>query len=76
MGVGGFVATILLTVISFPQSATPGLVDAEIIRNLGIAYIFGLWSFYSLAIITLGFYKIDERKHEQNLAILKNKNEL
>lgn len=72
VGVGALIATILLTLISFPEAAKPGAIDPEIIRNLGLVYIIGLWTFYSLGIFALLFYKIDEQKHEQNLATLKN----
>lgn len=73
IGVGVFVTTLLLAFIEFPKNAKPGLVDENIIQNLGSVYILALWIFYGLGIISLCFYKIDETKHKQNLEVLQNR---
>ena len=70
VGVGAMISTFLLVLIGFPERAVVGELSPETVRNLGIAYAGGLLCFYSLGIFFLSFYKIDETRHNQNLASL------
>ena len=71
VGVGALISALLLSFIAFPQNAQPGAVSDDIIFSLGLVYMIGLWVFYSLGILCLTQYRIDETKHKQNLALLK-----
>jgi Na+/melibiose symporter-like transporter len=69
-GVGVFLAGLMLTAISFPEKATPGAVDPEIIFDLGIVYGPVLMVLYFIALAFISRYDISRSGHERNLEIL------
>jgi GPH family glycoside/pentoside/hexuronide:cation symporter len=66
-GVGVFTSTLLLSAIGFPRDATPGEVDPQVIRNLGLVYTPLLVALFGAAIALLATYRISRRSHEANL---------
>ena len=69
-GVGVFLAGLMLTTISFPEKATPGAVDPEIIFNLGFLYGPVLMVLYFIALAFISRYDISRSGHERHLEIL------
>lgn len=66
---GVLVSGIMLTIIAFPQNATPGDLAPGITIKLAYAY-FPMMILYILSFSALFFYRIDRQVHEANLAIL------
>lgn len=69
-GFGVFLSGVMLTVVAFPARAAAGTVDPEIMRRLAIVYLPVTLSLNLLSIFVLVFYKIDQDKHQRNLATL------
>jgi Na+/melibiose symporter-like transporter len=59
---------LLLAFVEFPAKAKPGMVDPEIIRNMAMIYLPATAGISTLSISVWGFYRIDQAKHEKNLA--------
>lgn len=72
-GFGAFVAGLLLTLVHFPQKATPGTVNMEIMRNLVLVNLPTITVFNLAAIACVSFYSIDRIRHERNLATLRDR---
>ncbi len=70
-GVGAFIAGMALDLISFPKSATPGTVEPETIWNLGFIYGPVLMAFYIMALVSIGFYRITRRGHNDRVDVLR-----
>jgi Na+/melibiose symporter-like transporter len=66
-GVGIFASGMLLAAIHFPQHATPGHVDPQIVRNLGLVYAPTTVVLYALALFCLTRYGITRQGHEETL---------
>lgn len=69
-GIGVLLATTLLTLISFPRDAQPGLVEPGIVANLGLLYAPTVFVLYMLAITAIFAYRISQAKHEENVRSL------
>ncbi|MEM8636361.1 MAG: MFS transporter [Pseudomonadota bacterium] len=69
-GIGGFVAGVVLSLVAFPPNAVPGDVDPTILWQLGAFYAGLLWLLWTIMIIAVGYYRIDQSTHESNLAAL------
>lgn len=67
---GILVATTVLTLIGFPEKAERDEVPAEVLRNLGLAYIPMIVGFYAVGIALISTYTINRERHMENLARL------
>jgi glycoside/pentoside/hexuronide:cation symporter, GPH family len=72
-GGGVLVATNVLALIGFPDKAERGQVPAEVLRNMGLAYIPTIVGFYGVAICLISLYTITRRRHEENLERLRER---
>jgi Na+/melibiose symporter-like transporter len=70
LAVGGFLATLLLMAVHFPVHAQQGTVDVQTMRHLAMLYLPTSALLSTTSILVLLFYRIDQTKHEQNLAEL------
>ena len=66
-GLGIYFASIILGLISFPENAKPGEVDATVIYNLGIVYAPMIFMLYLLGLSIITWYRIDRAGHQANL---------
>lgn len=66
-GVGIFASSMILWLVSFPQSAQPGQVTVEVIDNLGLTYVGALTALYAAAIGCIALYRISRQGHEEAL---------
>ncbi len=66
-GLGIYFASIILGLISFPENAKPGEVDAAVIYNLGIVYAPMIFMLYLLGLSIITWYRIDRVGHQANL---------
>jgi Na+/melibiose symporter-like transporter len=71
LGIGAFVAGVLISAVGFPVHALPGTVDPEIVRRLAIYYLPCILVFNGGSVVVLQFYRIDRAAHEQNIARLR-----
>jgi Na+/melibiose symporter-like transporter len=71
LGIGAFVAGILISAVSFPVHALPGTVDPEIVRRLALYYLPCILVFNGGSVVVLQFYRIDRAAHEANIARLR-----
>jgi glycoside/pentoside/hexuronide:cation symporter, GPH family len=69
-GAGIFIATAVLTFVGFPEGAKKGQVDADVLFNLGLAYVPTVMVLYGLAIGALCFFNISRARHEENLRLI------
>lgn len=71
IGLGTFVAGLMLTYVDFPAQAVPGEIDPAIMRQLAYLYlpVSAVLTFASIGV--LGFYSNDRSTHEANLAVLR-----
>ncbi|MFO1013802.1 MAG: MFS transporter [Caulobacteraceae bacterium] len=69
--VGGFIGTLILTGVHFPDHAVPGTVDPAILRQMVLIYLPITAIFNGAAIAVLVFYKIDRASHERNQELLR-----
>lgn len=72
-GIGIFLASALLAFIQFPDDAKPGMVDREIIVNMGVYLSVTVIVLYSTMIYIMSRYQIDREVHEQNLQTLQSR---
>jgi Na+/melibiose symporter-like transporter len=66
----------MLAWVSFPQHATPGLVDGAILHRLGMAFVPVVTVFSAISIAVLMFYDIDRSTHQRNLERLEGADEM
>lgn len=66
-GLGIYAASIVLGLISFPENATPGEVDQDVIFNLGVVYAPIIFLTYLIGLSIITWYRIDRSSHEANL---------
>ena len=69
-GLGVFLSGVLLTLVAFPTNAPAGSVGPDIMRHLALIYLPVSFTMNALSIAVLVFYRIDQTRHEQNLAAL------
>ena len=62
-----FAAGLVLQMVRFPQGATPGHVDALILRHLALVFIPLVVGCVAAAIGFLTLYRIDRAGHQRNL---------
>lgn len=72
MGIGAFIAGILISAVGFPVHAAPGTVDPDIVRRLAMFYLPCILIFNGGSVVVLQLYRIDRASHEQNLATLRD----
>lgn len=70
-GVGVLIATTLLSLVDFPKDAQPGLVEPQILLNLGLFYAPLVFLLYMAAITVIFIYRINQGIHEDNVKTLK-----
>lgn len=75
-GIGVFLSGVLLTLVAFPTNAPAGTVAPEIMRHLALIYLPVSFTMNALSIAVLVFYRIDQARHEQNLAALGEQSEV
>ncbi len=66
-GIGAFLAGAALAAIDFPDGATPGAVESDVIFRLGLVLGPGLALLYGTSVVFIARYRITRRDHEQNL---------
>jgi len=66
-GTGVFLSTVLLSAIGFPRDATPGEVDTDVVRYLGLVFVPLSGILYLCALACLSRYRISRTGHEANL---------
>ena len=69
-GLGVIVAGQLLAYVHFPLQAKLGEVPQQTLFDLASVYIPALWGFYFIAIVLMGFYRINRKVHTENLSKL------
>ncbi|MCI4644922.1 MAG: MFS transporter [Hyphomonadaceae bacterium] len=69
-GIGVLSASLILALISFPEGADPGEVDAATIFRLGALYAPAVFIFWALMLVFISRYRISRADHEANLASL------
>jgi GPH family glycoside/pentoside/hexuronide:cation symporter len=74
-GVGTFFSGLILAWVSFPQHATPGQVDPQILYHLGMVFVPIVATFSAISIAVLIFYDIDRSTHQRNVAQLEGADE-
>ncbi len=72
-GLGIYFASIILGLISFPENAKPGEVDASVIFSLGLVYAPMIFVIYMIGLSIITWYRIDKSSHEANLQRLKSR---
>lgn len=70
-GMGIFASGLLLTVVQFPERASPGAVPAETLNKLAIMQIGGTVTLSLLAIAFIAFYPISRADHMDTVARLR-----
>jgi Na+/melibiose symporter-like transporter len=71
LGMGAFIAGILISAVGFPVHAAPGTVDPDIVRRLAMYYLPCILIFNGGSVVILQFYRIDRAAHERNIASLR-----
>jgi glycoside/pentoside/hexuronide:cation symporter, GPH family len=74
-GVGTFFSGLILAWVSFPQHATPGLVEPAILHHLGMVFVPIVAVFSAISIAVLMFYDIDRSTHQRNIEQLESVDE-
>jgi GPH family glycoside/pentoside/hexuronide:cation symporter len=69
-GVGPFVATVILTVIAFPQKGGTENIPQSTVTNLALVYMPTLAVLYGIALVIMQAYKLSRAGHLENLRIL------
>ena len=72
-GVGVFVAGFLLSLVHFPQTASPATLDPAIPHRLVLVYLPTVFVLFVVAFVCLTFYRIDRATHEENIKRLGEK---
>ncbi len=70
-GLGAFFAGIALEIIQFPTDAVPGQVPEGVLFDLGLLYGPALMIFYTMALISITFYRITRSAHDHRVATLR-----
>ncbi len=70
VGIGAFIAGILITLVGFPTYAG-AVIDPQIIRHLALAYIPCVIVLNGGSIVALLFYRIDQETHDRNVDLLR-----
>lgn len=70
-GLGAFAAGIILSLIAFPQGASPEQVSSETIRSLGLWHAPSLLVLWSLMLFCISRYALSKDDHESNLQKLR-----
>ncbi|MEO0549634.1 MAG: MFS transporter [Pseudomonadota bacterium] len=73
-GLGLFAAGVALSLIGFPEGATPGEVESGVIWSMGLSYAAIVLTLYGLMLVCVGFYSIDRDSHNDNLRKLAERN--
>jgi Na+/melibiose symporter-like transporter len=71
IGLGIFMAGLILTWSDFPEKADPAQVTDAMVKSLLIHYIPTVLALWAVGILILLFYPITQRKHEENVARLR-----
>ena len=58
---------LILAVVNFPEKPAPGVVTDEMARSLVMVYLPATVVISSMAVGIWGFFRIDQKRHEQNL---------
>ena len=66
-GLGAMVASFLLALVHMPAKADPATLDPAIPKNLALVYFPTVFVLYAVALVCIGFYRIDRGRHEENL---------
>jgi glycoside/pentoside/hexuronide:cation symporter, GPH family len=69
-GLGIFLAGLILAWARFPAAARPGLVPAEVLRRLALAYVPMTVVLLAISIFCIAFYRIRRIDHNANLTLL------
>ena len=69
-GVGVMGTGLILQAIHFPEKAVPGHVPADVLRHLALIYLPITTITSSLAILCIGFYRIDRAAHTAHLTTI------
>ncbi len=68
--IGVFTAGMVLTLVAFPAKAQRGMVDPEVLQQMGLIYVPLLLLVLGPAFLLLTRYPIDEARHRENLRTL------
>lgn len=66
-GLGIMLSTVILSLAQFPAHATPGQVPQTVLNHLAAVYVPALGALNLVALVIIGFYRIDRQAHEANL---------
>ena len=66
-GLGVLTSGIILEIIAFPERAVPGQVEQTILNDMVFKYVPISGTLYLIGTVCLYFYRIDRKKHEENL---------
>jgi glycoside/pentoside/hexuronide:cation symporter, GPH family len=66
-GLGIFLAGLVLAWVKFPESAKPGLVAQQVLRNLALTYVPVIVLLLAISIFCITFYQIGRSTHNSNL---------
>jgi GPH family glycoside/pentoside/hexuronide:cation symporter len=67
-GLGIFAASLVLSLVSFPEGAAPGEVPDSTVLDFGKTYLIAILALWILRIFCVRLYKIDRAAHERNVA--------
>jgi Na+/melibiose symporter-like transporter len=70
VGLGAFIAGVLLSLVHFPTGAAPGTVDPQIVRQLALYWIPCSIVFSGGSVLALSLYRIDRSTHAHNVATI------
>lgn len=70
VGIGTFVAGMILTFANFPQEAVPGKVDVAVLDGLALYYMLALLTFGIIGISILRHFPISRESHNEGLRVL------
>ena len=71
-GIGILIAGFILELANFPKQTRAEDIPPEVLFDLGLYYVPTLWLLWAAMLIAIGFYRIDQAKHEENLRKLKS----
>lgn len=66
-GIGVLVAGFIIELAGFPKQTLAKDIPPEALFNLGALYAPALWILWGAMLVAIGFYRIDRRRHEENL---------
>lgn len=70
-GIGVLITGFILELARFPKQTAPEDVPSEALFDLGALYVPTIWFLWGAMIVSICFYKIDQKTHENNLRRLK-----